>query len=78
MLRLLLSGALLITVIVMAFKQRSSGLVLIAAGGLSNFLERFLTGQIVDNLHLGQLDFNVADIVIAAGVTLVIIHIHTN
>ena len=47
----------------------ASPLVLIAAGGASNILDRIQLGYVRDPLVLGSLYFNVADICIAIGIT---------
>lgn len=43
------------------------GLWLILTGGSINLYQRFIAGGIVDNLHIGRLDFNVADVMIVIG-----------
>lgn len=49
---------------------RRLGLTFMAAGGVSNLLDRLLVGGVRDIFSLGPLFFNIADVVIVLGVLL--------
>lgn len=64
----------LLLVFLDAWRRRFSGSdVLILAGGASNLLDRLIKGGVVDWIELGQLKFNVADVMIAGGVLWIIL-----
>lgn len=77
------NGAFLIGIMVMSMRYRWSrlakvGLVMFVAGGLSNLIDRVAMGSVIDflNLGIGPLRtgiFNVADVAIMAGVTLLVL-----
>lgn len=74
------TGLALVLLVVAALRQKSSlwralGLALFFAGGLSNWIDRALSGSVVDfmNVGIGGLRtgiFNVADVAIMLGVAL--------
>lgn len=71
------TGAMLLVLIVVAVRRRSSGwsalgLALFVAGGMSNWIDRITQGRVVDFLNVGVGPvrtgvFNVADLAIMAG-----------
>ena len=75
------TGLMLLILAVFAFRHRSSrwaaiGLVLVVAGGASNWIDRVVRGRVVDflNVGIGPLRtgiFNVADVAIMLGVVVV-------
>lgn len=76
------NGVLLIVVAIVAIRNRWSGWLgygaaLLVAGGLSNWIDRAMSGYVVDfmNVGIGSLRtgvFNVADMAIMAGVAMLI------
>ncbi len=61
------SSLILLLCLIIWLKRPSIWLGLILVGGISNFLEKVITGTIHDMLVVGNLEFNPADILIAAG-----------
>lgn len=52
-------------------------LILIAAGGVSNGIDRLKLGYVRDPLHIGTLYFNIADICISIGIVAAIFIVYT-
>lgn len=53
--------------------KKTVGIWLIMAGGISNLMDRFLYGAVIDLIKIGFLPvFNLADLMITAGLVLVI------
>jgi signal peptidase II len=79
----LATGLVLAVLLVMLFRSRGSfwpplGLALFVAGGVSNWIDRVLTGRVVDflNVGVGPLRtgiFNVADMAIMLGIALFVL-----
>jgi signal peptidase II len=77
------TGATLITLVVLAVRRQHEvvstiGLTLFFAGGISNWIDRFARGSVVDflNLGIGPLRtgiFNVADVAILLGASLFVL-----
>lgn len=67
---LLINGILLVVLGLIYVKNQSLAMVLILAGGLSNFFDRIIWGSIVDWIKIPILlwSFNAADAVITMGV----------
>ncbi|MFN9691463.1 MAG: signal peptidase II [Vampirovibrionales bacterium] len=79
----LLSGALLVTLIVLVLKQKminktqALGFGFVIGGGLNNALDRLLTGAVTDYIHLPLLHlpiFNLSDAMIFIGAILIFYH----
>ncbi|MHB0968776.1 MAG: signal peptidase II [Thermoanaerobaculia bacterium] len=78
-----LNGIVLLVVAIVAIRQRWSGWLgygaaLLVAGGLSNWIDRAMSGYVVDfmNVGIGSLRtgvFNVADMAIMAGVAMLVV-----
>ena len=76
------NGAFLLGTMVLAIRHQwsrlaATGLILFVAGGLSNLIDRLAMGSVIDFLNLGIGSFrtgifNVADVAILAGVTLLL------
>lgn len=49
------------------------GITLVIAGGVSNLLERLLTGIVTDITHIGSLSLNVGDIYVLGGAIIVVV-----
>lgn len=64
----LLAGSIILGAIWYAKKDLASPLALVAAGGLSNALDRMILGFVRDPIGIYALRLNIADIGIAAGV----------
>ncbi|MCA9388833.1 signal peptidase II [Candidatus Berkelbacteria bacterium] len=71
---LMLSLSCLLTGIVAWFWYRSRSLswLLVLAGALSNVIDRLLYGAVIDPLDLFGYSLNLADVVISAGVVLLV------
>jgi signal peptidase II len=77
---LLVAGFLFLPLLVMAMRHRSSslaelaGIALLIGGGAGNHFDRVLRGHVVDFIHVTHWPvFNVADMALAAGASLVVI-----
>jgi len=73
-----LLGTLLLLVRYQWSRLAAVGLILFAAGGVSNWIDRVATGTVIDFMNVGIGSFrtgifNVADVAIMAGVTLLIL-----
>lgn len=73
---LLLGGSLLVTLLIaqgVSNPRSRQSVKLILAGGISNLIDRIRIGGVIDILHVGRLSFNIADIFIFLGVTLLLV-----
>lgn len=57
------------------YRHRSLGLALIIAGGLNNLLDVVRVGYVIDDLHIHNLFFNLADVMIILGAIFTIISV---
>ena len=79
----LANGAFLLGILLLAIRYQwsrlaSAGLILFVAGGLSNLIDRLAMGSVIDFMNVGIGSFrtgifNVADVAIMAGVSLLLI-----
>ena len=50
----------------------SAGIMAVVAGGVSNLGDYFMRGAVRDNLHLINLDFNLADVYVIVGISTIL------